>query len=382
MTTPTASTVLGADRVITPEHVHSPGWVAVDQGRIVGVGTGEPAWPVHDLGAVTLTPGFVDLHCHGGQGFSYSEGADAAHEALLAHRRHGTTSMVASLATDTLESLARQLRDLAPLVAGEELVGVHLEGPWLSDAHCGAHDASLLRDPDPAEVTGLLDSAPGVVVMVTLAAERPGGLATVERLAARGVLAALGHSDAGYEMAHAAIDAGARVATHLFNAERALHHREPGLVLALLERDEVTVELIADGVHLHPAVLRSAAVRKPSRFTLVTDAMAAAAVGDGDYLLGTSNVQVRNGVARLAGTGVLAGSILTLDAALRHAVQVAGLDVVDAVAAVTRTPADLLARPELGRLEPGARADLVVLDDRLEVRGVMRHGRWVGPSER
>jgi len=382
MTTATASTVLGADRVITPGQLHSPGWVAVDQGRIVGVGTGEPPWPAHDLGAVTLTPGFVDLHCHGGQGFSYSEGADAAREALLAHRRHGTTSMVASLATDTLESLATQLRDLAPLVAGEELVGAHLEGPWLSDAHCGAHDASLLRDPDPAEVTGLLDSAPGVVVMVTLAAERPGGLATVERLAARGVLAALGHSDAGYEMAQAAIDAGARVATHLFNAERALHHREPGLVLALLERDEVTVELIADGVHLHPAVLRSAAVRKPSRFTLVTDAMAAAAVGDGDYLLGTRSVQVRNGIARLARTGVLAGSVLTLDAALRHAVQVAGLDVVDAVAAVTRTPADLLARPDLGRLEPGARADLVVLDGRLEVRGVMRQGRWVEPSER
>lgn len=382
MTTATGSTVLGADRIITPEHVHSPGWVAVDQGRILEVGTGAPAWPVHDLGAVTLTPGFVDLHCHGGQGFSYSEGADAARQALLAHRRHGTTSMVASLATDTLDSLATQLRDLAPLVAGDELVGVHLEGPWLSETHCGAHDATLLRDPDPTEVTVLLDSAPGAVVMVTLAAERPGGLATVERLSAGGVLAALGHSDAGYETAQAAIDAGARVATHLFNAERALHHREPGLVLALLERDEVTVELIADGVHLHPAVLRSAAIRKPSRFALVTDAMAAAAVGDGDYLLGTRNVQVRKGVARLARTGVLAGSVLTLDAALRHAVQVAGLDLLDAVAAVTRTPADLLARPDLGRLEAGARADLVVLDDRLEVRGVMRNGRWVGLSER
>jgi N-acetylglucosamine-6-phosphate deacetylase len=379
MTTATGPTVLGADRIITPEQVHAPGWVAVDQGRVMEVGKGKPAWPVHDLGAVTLTPGFVDLHCHGGNGFSYSQGADAAREALGAHRRHGTTSMVASLATDTLESLATQLQDLAPLVAGEELVGVHLEGPWLSETHSGAHDASLLRDPDPEEVTRLLDSAPGVVVMVTLAVERPGGLATVERLVAGGVLAALGHSDAGYEVAQTAIDAGARVATHLFNAERAMHHREPGLVLALLERDEVVVELIADGVHLHPAILRSAAVRKRSRFALVTDAMAAAAVGDGDYMLGTRNVQVRKGVARLATTGLLAGSVLTLDAALRYAVQVAGVDVVDAVAAVTRTPADLLARPDLGRLEPGARADLVVLDDRMQVRGVMRQGRWVGP---
>src|SRR6478672_8367908 len=316
MTTTTGPTVLGAHRVVTHERVRAPGWVAVDQGRVVEVGTGTPSGPVHDLGPVTIAPGFVDLHCHGGNGHSYSEGADAARQALLAHRRHGSTSTVASLATDTLESLAGQIRDLAPLVAADELVGVHLEGPWLSEAHCGAHDPSLLRDPDPAEVTRLLDSAPGVVVMVTLAAERPGGLATVERLADGGVLAALGHSDAGYEVAQAAIDAGARVATHLFNAERALHHREPGLVLALLERDEVTVELVADGVHLHPSV--------------------------------------------------------------RHAVQVAGLDLMDSLAALTRTPADLLGRPDLGRLEPGARADLVVLDDRLEVRGVMRRGRWAG----
>lgn len=377
MTTTNGPTVLAGHRVVTPERVLAPGWVAVDRGRIVEVGTGDPPGRVHDLGPVTVAPGFVDLHCHGGNGHSFSGGADATRQALLVHRRHGTTSTVASLATDTLESMATQIRDLAPLVAAEELVGVHLEGPWLSEAHCGAHDPSLLRDPDPAEVTRLLDSAPGVVVMVTLAAERPGGLATVKHLAAGGVLAALGHSDAAYEVAQAAIDAGARVATHLFNAARGLHHREPGLVLALLERDEVTVELIADGVHLHPSVLRSAAGRKPARFVLVTDAMAAAGVGDGDYMFGTRNVRVRDGVARLDGTGVLAGSVLTLDAALRHAVQVAGLDVVDSLAALTRTPADVLGRPDLGRLEPGARADLVLLDDRLVVRGVMRRGRWV-----
>jgi N-acetylglucosamine-6-phosphate deacetylase len=377
MTTTAGPTVLGGRRVVTPERVLAPGWVAVDQGRILEVGTGVRPGEVHDLGPVTLAPGFVDLHCHGGNGHSFSEGADAARQALLTHRRHGTTSTVASLATDTLESLATQIRHLAPLVAAEELVGVHLEGPWLSAAHCGAHDPSLLRDPDPAEVTRLLEAAPGVVVMVTLAAERPGGLEAVQRLVAGGVIAALGHSDAGYEVAQAAIDAGARVATHLFNAARAPHHRDPGLVLALLDRDEVTAELIADGVHLHPAVLRFAAGRRPGRFVLVTDAMAAAGVGDGDYAFGARHVRVRDGVARLHGTGVLAGSVLTLDAALRHAVQVAGLDLVDSLTALTRTPADVLGRLDLGRLEPGAVADLVVLDDRLEVRGVMRRGRWV-----
>jgi N-acetylglucosamine-6-phosphate deacetylase len=377
MTSAAGATVLGATRVITPEREHLDGWVVVEQGRIVEVGGGKPRWPVHDLGPVTLVPGFVDLHCHGGNGFSYSDGTDAAAQALLAHRRRGTTSMVASLATETLPSLEAQVRALAPLVADEQLVGVHLEGPWLSEIHCGAHDASLLRDPDPEEVAGFLDSLPDAVVMVTLAAERPGGLATVELLTSRGILAALGHSDATYAEAMSAIAAGARVATHLFNAERPPHHREPGLVGALLDRDEVTVELIADGVHLHPSVLGSAARRKPGRFALVTDAVAAACVGDGDYGHGSRRVQVRDGVARLAGSDVLAGSVLTLDAALRHAVLVAGLDLVEALAAVTRTPADLLGRGDLGRLAPGARADLVVLDDRLHVRDVMRRGRWV-----
>lgn len=374
------ATVVGAGRVVTPEQVHAPGWVAVADGRVLEVGAGEPRWPVEDLGPVTVAPGFVDLHCHGGNGASFGEGAESARRALLGHRRHGTTSSVASLATDTLETLAGQVRELAPLVDGDDLLGVHLEGPWLSELHCGAHTVSLLRDPDPAEVTGLLDSVPPVVAMVTVAAERPGGLAAVAALADRGIVPALGHSDADYRTAHQAIDAGARVATHLFNAARAPHHREPGLVLALLEREEVTVELIADGVHLHPSVLRSAARRTPSRFALVTDAMAGAGVGDGDYVLGGRHVRVTDGVATLAGTDVLAGSVLTLDAALRHAVHVAGLDLLDVLAAVTRTPADVLGRRDLGRLEPGARADLVVLDDRLTVRRVMRRGCWLEPA--
>ena len=192
MTSAAGATVLGAARVITPDPEHLDGWVVVEEERIVEVGAGKSRWPVHDLGQVTLVPGFVDLHCHGGNGFSYSGGADAAAQALLAHRRRGTTSMVASLATDTLASLAGQVRELARLVVEDHLVGVHLEGPWLSEIHCGAHDASLLRDPDPVDVDGFLDSVPDVVVMVTLAAERPGGLAAVELFAGLGILAALG----------------------------------------------------------------------------------------------------------------------------------------------------------------------------------------------
>ena len=369
--------VLRADRVLAQDRLMGPGWVAVEGSRVVGVGEGEPASRAQDLGPVTLAPGFVDLHGHGGNRASYGEGAEAARQAMVVHRRHGTTSVVASLATAPLDLLATQVEALAPLVEDDELVGVHLEGPWLSAAHCGAHDPALLRDPVPAEVARLLDVAPGAVVMATIAVERPGGLAAVEQLAAAGVVPALGHSDATYDQAHAAVDAGVRVATHLFNAERAVHHREPGLVAALLEREEVTVELIADGVHLHPAVVKLAADRARGRFALVTDSMAAAGLGDGDYDFGIRRVEVRDGAVRLAGRDVLAGSVLTLDAAVRHAVQVAGVELVDALRAVTRTPADVLGRHDLGRLEPGARADLVVLDRALEVRAVMRRGCWL-----
>src|SRR6478672_3926839 len=156
MTTTTGPTVLGAHRVVTHERVRAPGWVAVDQGRVVEVGTGTPSGPVHDLGPVTIAPGFVDLHCHGGNGHSYSEGADAALQALLAHRRHGTTPTVASLATDTLESLARQIRGVAPRGAADELRGVGLDGPWPWGTRVGAHARSRWRGPEPAEVSRLL----------------------------------------------------------------------------------------------------------------------------------------------------------------------------------------------------------------------------------
>ncbi len=204
------------------------------------------------------------------------------------------------------------------------------------------HDAVVVRAPDPAEVTRLLDAGDGTVRMVTLAPELDGGLEAVAVLAHRGVIAALGHSDATYAVAQEALDAGASVATHLFNAMRPIHHREPGPVLALVEDPRAFVELIADGVHLHPAVLHWAATSAPGRFLLVTDAMGAAGAADGDYVLGPAAVQVRDGVARLASNGAIAGSTLTMDRAVRYAVQTAGLPLDDVVEAATATPARLL----------------------------------------
>ena len=374
--------VLRADRVLTPHEVRTPGWVLVEGERIVEVTDRRPGGAaVEDLGRVTLVPGFVDLHCHGGGGRSFTGGDEAARVVLATHRRHGTTSTMASLVTDSADRLERQVRDLAALVAHDELVGVHLEGPWLSDLHAGAHARALLRDPDVGEAARLLDAAPGVVRMVTLATERPGGLRLVALLRERGVLVALGHTDATYAHTHEALDAGVTVATHLFNAERGLHHREPGPVLALLERPEVVVELIADGVHVHPALLRETFRRVGERVVLVTDAMAAAGSGDGAYDLGPTRVEVAGGVARAGAGGPLAGSVLTLDQALAHVVEEVGVGLPEAVRALTSTPARVLGRPDLGVLAPGAYADLVTLDEQLRVGSVMRRGRWLaGPS--
>ena len=370
--------LLSADLVVLPSGPVEPGWVETAGDRITGAGGGNPPAPADRHLTGTLLPGFVDVHSHGGGGASFTTGdpADAA-TVLATHRAHGTTTMVASLVTDTTERLEESVRALAPLVRAGELAGIHLEGPWLSGAHCGAHDPALLRAPDPAEVARLLDAGEGAVRMVTLAPELEGGVAAVAELAGRGVIAALGHSDATYAVAQEALDAGASVATHLFNAMRPIHHREPGPVLALVEDPRAFVELIADGVHLHPEVLRWAATTAPHRFLLVTDAMGAAGAADGDYVLGPATVQVRDGVARLASNGAIAGSTLTMDRAVRYAVQVAGLPLEAAVVAATATPARLLGRDDVGVLQAGRRADLVHLDESLRVVAVMRGGSWL-----
>lgn len=368
----TAAYTLAAERVLWP-HGIGPGSVSVAGGRIVAIGESRlPATEI-DLGDSLLAPGFVDLHCHGGGGASFTEGAAATRRVLAAHLRHGTTSVMASLVTDGLDLLADQVRTLIPLVDTGELLGIHLEGPWLSELHCGAHDPALFQDPEPREVSRLLDTGAGRIRMVTLAAERPGGLASVRLLAERGVLAALGHTHADHAQTVRAIAAGVRVGTHLFNAERGIDHREPGPIPALLEDRRVVVELIADGIHLHPAMLRFVAARAPGRFVLITDAMAAAGAGDGQYQLGPNQVTVAAGMARVA-SGALAGSTLTLDRAVRQLVA-AGVSELEALRSVTHTPADLLGRTDLGRLAVGAWADLVALAPDLTVRRVWRATR-------
>jgi N-acetylglucosamine-6-phosphate deacetylase len=369
--------VLAGARVVLPSGVIRAR-LTVEDGRIVANAPEEQ--PTADLTGHWIVPGFVDIHVHGGGGASFSAGS--APEALTVaatHRAHGTTTMLASLVTSKLDDLARQAGVLAELVEQGELAGIHFEGPFLSPHRCGAHQPSLLREPDPAGVRKLLDAARGAACMMTLAPELPGGLASVRVLADAGVIAAVGHTDAGYEATLDAIDAGATVATHLFNAMPPLGHRAPGPVAALLQDERVTVELINDGIHLHPAVLTLAfKAATAARVAFITDAMGATGMGDGRYRLGPVQVEVKGGVARLVDGGSIAGSTLTLDTAFQRAVTVDKLPVEHVVEAISAGPAKLLGRYDrIGSLEPGKDADLVVLDEHFSLTAVMRKGEWL-----
>jgi N-acetylglucosamine-6-phosphate deacetylase len=367
-------------RILGPDGGLRDGAVEVAGGRIVAV----HAWPLPDDAPRTLVvPGFVDLHVHGGAGAEFvGAGEDALRDILGLHARHGTTGLLAT----TLSAPPTRLRDAVASLArarhvtgGAEVLGIQLEGPFLSDVRRGAHDPRHLRPPDPREIDALLRAGDGAVRLVTLAPELPGGLAAVEQVVAQGVVAALGHTDATYAQAVAAVEAGARHATHLFNGMRPLHHREPGIAAAALEAPEVTCELICDGRHVHPAALRLAHALKGTRgVALVTDAMRAAGVGDGRYGLGDLAVRVRGGRAELEDGEALAGSTLTMDAAVRHAVWAMSVSLGDAVAMASAVPARVLGLEDRkGAIAVGFDADLVVLDDALEVVRVMVGGRWV-----
>lgn len=367
--------VVAAEHVLTGSTTLAPGAVRIDRDRITAVTTAVPEG--EPLVAGYLVPGFIDVHCHGGGGASVAAGdADAVATTARTHLRHGTTTLCASLVSASPQRLLDAVASLADLVSDGLIAGIHLEGPWISPRYRGAHDPAALRLPAPSEIDRLLDAGRGTISMVTIAPELAGGVAAVRRLSAAGVRVAVGHTDATWDQTLDAIEAGATVATHLFNQMRPLHHRDPGPIPALVVDPRVHVELIADGVHVHPAVLAMVrAAVPPGRRLLITDAMAAAGSSDGDYLLGEMPVHVRDGVARLADGGVLAGSALTMDAAFRRAVRACGFTLEEAVQACSVVPARLLARTDIGAIEPGRRADLVALDENLHVRQVWHSGR-------
>lgn len=377
-------TVLTRARLVLPGRV-TQGRIEVEGDRLARAvpddgpaSTTEGDGETFDLGGAYVLPGFVDLHCHGGGGAAFTAGDEAQARTVAAfHLAHGTTTMLASLVTAPVETLAAQASVLGGLAADGVVAGVHLEGPFLSAARCGAQDPAHLRAPDPAAFARMADAAAGHVRMITIAPELPGAVDLVARVVEAGVVAAVGHTDATYDETRAAIDAGASVATHLFNGMRPVHHREPGPALACLAAPEVTCELINDGVHLADSTV--AYVAGTSAAALVTDAMGAAGMGDGTYQLGGMRVAVTGGTATLADTDTIAGSTLTMDAAVRRAVRDVGLDWPTVALVASLAPARALGlADEVGSLEEGKRADLVVLDpDDLTVRAVMRAGVWV-----
>jgi len=403
---PTPRTQAVRGRVVTPAGVLEDGIVVVADDRITWVGPAADAPPEHagasERRTATVLPGLVDLHCHGGGGASFPDADDVATAriAIAEHLRHGTTTLVASLVTAAEATLLDRTGVLAELADAGELAGIHLEGPYLSPARCGAQDPAHMTAGHPDAVRRLADAARGHLVSMTIAPEVPGvvgpdGVAAT--LAAVGALPSFGHTAADAALVSAAVtEAAAALAapgtrsarptvTHLFNGMPPLHHRSPGPIAASLSaaaRGEAVVELVTDGVHLAPETVRMVFdLLGPDAIVLVTDAMAAAGMADGAYVLGAKHVTVRDGVARLTEGGAIAGGTAHMIDLVRHAVG-AGVPLTEAVRAAATTPATVLGRADVGALEVGRRADLLVVDDDLRPVRVMRAGAWLDEAAR
>ncbi|MDR6689514.1 N-acetylglucosamine-6-phosphate deacetylase [Microbacterium sp. 1154] len=374
----TTDLLLTGARVVDARRDRPDAWVRVSGGLIAEVGTGAAPYAAEhlDLGGAILTPGLIDLHVHGGGGHAFDDGADAITAGVAAHRRRGTTATLVSLVSSPLGVLRRQLSSVEVARRSDPgILGVHLEGPCLSPARRGAHDPGALAVPDAHFLELVRDAEPGLIRQITLAPELPGALDAITELVARGIRVAIGHTEADYALTREAIDRGATLLTHALNAMPAMGHRHPGPVPAALEDEHVTLELILDGVHVHPSVARLLLTAAPQRVALITDAMAAAAHADGAYRLGELDVQVTDGRALLDDGVTIAGSTLTLDRAVRTAVVDLGLSASDAVGAATAVPAAALGDSSRGLLEPGMRADLVAWDADWRVQRV-----WLSAS--
>ncbi len=346
-----------------------PGDVEIEDGRIVAVGLARGP-----RGRVAI-PGFVDLQVNGYGGVDFlsasSEDYCRAGEALLLA---GVTSYQPTFITSAEESTAEALRAMPLDASGPRILGAHLEGPFLSPDRPGTHPLAHLRAPDLVLLDRLLDA--GRVTQMTLAPEVPGADALIERLRERGVAVAAGHTNATAEEAHHAFDLGVAAVTHVFNAMRPFRSRDPGIAGAALTRPPVVICMVVDGHHLADETVRLVWSCAGGRVALVTDAMAAAGTGDngGTYQLGDVEVAVEDGAAPMREDGTLAGSVLTMIDAVRN-LHALGVSFEQAVGAATEVPARFLARGDVGFLEPGAPADVVVLDDRLEIQAVLCAGR-------
>jgi len=366
------------------------GWLYMKDGRIAALGGEDETPPPEAASAPRVDgeggwalPGFIDLHVHGGAGCDFMDAEEASFGAIARfHARHGTTGMLATTLTAPKERLDAALeaasRFMASPTPGARILGVHLEGPFVNIKWRGAQNPDYIVPPRLDWLEDWAARWPGLIRIQTLAPETEGALEYIRRLDGLGIVPACGHTDASYEVIRAAAECGLRHAVHTFNAMRPCHHREPGTVGTVLTDDRIMAEVIADGHHVHPAgvelVIRA---KGPGRVILVTDAMAAAGMPDGEYELGGLSVEMRGGVARLRDSGNLAGSTLTMIDAFRFAVRKVGVSVADASRMASLNPARQIGVDrEMGSLKPGKRADVLLLDGDLELRRV-----WIGGRE-
>ncbi|MGQ4596991.1 amidohydrolase family protein [Nocardia sp. R6R-6] len=374
-------------RIVSASVVLDDGVVLTSRERITAVRSFAQWRAVHpDLPeppfSGTLLPGLVDIHNHGGFGHRFDTvDAAAARAAASAHHASGSTTVVASVVTGPAAEMVAQTAVLRELAEEGVLGGIHVEGPFLSESRCGAQDPRFLRDPDLHLTDQLLAAGGARLRAMTLAPERPGYVELARRLVDHGVVVALGHSDADYLTFRDALypNGSGGLVTHLANGMPPLHHRDAGPVAAALvaaAAGDVFLELIGDGVHVDPGFAALVFATAPERVALVTDAMQAAGLGNGEYRLGPQSVTVRDGVARV-GNGSIAGGLSTLLQCVARAVHESGISLRDAVLAATCTPATALGLPDVGDLRPGHFADLVTVDDDLQLRRVLRRGQWL-----
>ncbi|WP_055105912.1 N-acetylglucosamine-6-phosphate deacetylase [Paenibacillus ihumii] len=370
-------------RIAAETGIVENGAVLIDKGRIIAVDC-EPSHAgklkMIDGQGKLLIPGMIDVHIHGANGYDMMDGTvKSIQEVSKACAATGCTSFLATSVSSSLEDLlamVRQVKQVAGHEEGAQIAGIHIEGPYLNIKRKGMQNEAYLRHPDFTEMEQLIEQAGSLLKMVTIAPELPGGMEMVSYLHRQGIIAAIAHSDATYEEAKQAFRLGASHITHCFNGMRPIHHRDPGLITAALEEEKVSLQAIVDNVHLHPAMVRLMhRIKGPGGMVLITDALQAMGLGDGQYEFGGHRVTVVNGIAQLS-DGTLASSTVTMNEALRNTAEL-GIPLHEAIVMASTTPADVLGLSNKGRIAPGADADLVLLDGQFQVEWTMIGGKEV-----